>query len=462
MSATTILESARTLPIAYEADVAVLGGGPAGLAAAVAAAREGARVILVEKNGYMGGNATAGLLSYLIGMYASAPTPDGTREQVVHGITQEVVERLDARGATYRLPRDPNVCFDPEDFKTVADDLAAEAGVHVVFHSWLAAAVTEGDTVHAAVLESKSGRRALRAAAFVDATGDADLTAFAGAPFEKGHVGSQHPAFLQPVSTLFRVGNVDEARWTAHIQANPGDYKFKESAQRAIADGFFDGLPRGDLFYAKLPHAGDGVVSAGRVLGVDGTDADDLTRAEQAGRRQVWQILDFLRRYAPGFKNAFVSAIAPQVGIRETRRILGQYVLTGDDVVDARRFPDTIARSGSNIDIHNPSGRGIFGNLDVKRRTLSPGGTYDIPYRSLVPRGLTNVLAAGRCISADYQAHGSTRLTAQCMSTGQAAGIAAERIAAGSTAAAVNVRVLQERLVSQGANLLLPVAAAVA
>lgn len=409
----------------YAADVLVAGGGMAGIAAAVAAARAGADVLLVERGGTLGGVATAGLNCSFMGVDRS----------VIGGVLWEVLDRLANVGGSIEGLYTP---FDPEAFKTVAMEMVADAGVRLLLHSWLFDALLEGDTVGGARFITKSGMREVRAGAVVDATGDGDIAAAAHAPFDTGRADGR-PG--QPMTVMLRMGNVDTAKLIAYIKANP-DELYKNPLKCILEEdrnpplflfsGFFDlvrkGKAAGDLAIDResmglqgLPNKGQVLVNATRVHGLSGIDADDLTRAEIAARKQAKTVVGFLKKYMPGFDEAHLIDTASSIGVRETRRIKGLYTLTQEDILGERRFPDAIARNFFPMDNHGPADNPNSHSWTV----LRAGGFYDIPYRCLVPATVHGVLLAGRCISATHEAHASTRTMPCSLATGQAAGIAA-------------------------------------
>ncbi|MFH5184252.1 FAD-dependent oxidoreductase [Paenibacillus sp. TAB 01] len=277
-------------------------------------------------------------------------------------------------------------------------------------------------------LTTKSGKVEVRGTVFIDATGDADIAYLAGAPCLQGRDGDK---LTQPMTMKFRMRGVDLARVKQYMLEHPEEFyrktPFGELPELPLSGvlGYYKHWKEADLpinrdqvLFFTGPEDDEVLVNTTRVQGLDGTDVEDLTEAEEQGRRQVLMVADFMRRL-PGFEGASLSAVGAQIGIRETRRIDGVYALQADDVVQGRRFPDVIARSGYPIDIHDPSGKG------VTAAWVQGDGAYDIPYRCLLPRQITNLLTAGRCISTTHEALATTRLTPSCMATGQAAGSAA-------------------------------------
>ena len=442
-------------------DVLVCGGGPAGIMAAVAAARRGARVALVERYGFLGGMSTAALTLPLMTFHASRG------EQVVTGLPQELIDRLVARGGSPGHVPDPiGFCatitpVDPEALKSAHLELCLEAGVELLLHTQVVGAdVAAGRITHVLAL-AKEGLRRLEAAVFVDTTGDADLAARAGAPFEYGR---PEDGLAQPMTLLFRIAGVDWEPIARYAAAHPNDFvlgcdptDLAHLPAPAIA-GFFRlvaaARARGDfplerdrvlLFATGRP--GEAIVNMTRITRADGTTSSGLTRGEVEGRRQVAQVMAFLRRYVPGCSRVELIQTGTQVGVRESRRVKGQYVLTGRDVVSGASFPDSVARGAYPVDIHSPSGVG----LEVI--PMAPGTSYDIPYRCLLPTGVTNLLVAGRCISAEHEALASARITATAMAVGEAAGTAAALSAmAGVEPGQLEISTLRKALAAAGAS----------
>jgi len=381
------------------AQVLVAGGGPAGLAAAVAVARRGLETLLIERYGFLGGMATAGLVNPFM-MW------DPNQGPLVGGIFQETLDRLSAKGG-FSCERQRNA-FDPEAFKSVADEMCLEAGVQVRLHTLFTQAEVEGGRIASITAESKSGRDTCSAAVYIDCTGDADLAHRAGVPCD---IGRQEDGLTQPMTLNFRMAGVDVDRMPARAEIN----RLYDAAK---VEGRVS-CPRENvlLFHAIQPDVVH--FNTTRVVGKSGVDARDLTAAEIEARRQTQDLVRFLIADVAGFERSYLQQTAAQIGIRESRRIRGEYALTAEDVLSARKFPDGIARSCYPIDIHSPSGSGT----DI--RQVPEGDHYEIPYRCLVPVGVDNLLVAGRCVSATHEAQASLRVMPQCFAMGEAAGIAA-------------------------------------
>jgi len=421
----------RSIPVFLRAEVAVIGGGPAGLCAAVAAAEEGADTLLIERYGFLGGMATAGLINPFMPYYTGG-------EQIIKGLFQRIIDKLDAAGGwSHRQDEWGRDAFDPEIMKLVCQQMCEEAAVQLRLHTMLAGAIAENGRVTQGVLVSKSGFEAVQADIFIDATGDGDLAAAAGAEYEQGR---PEDGLCQPMSLMFRMGGVDEERMPPRDEINR---LYDEAKARGEIDN-----PRENVLFFYTTRRGEIHFNTTRVVKLDGTDADDLTQAEIEGRRQVEQMVAFLKERVAGFEQAHLAATGVQIGVRESRRIRGEYVLTGEDVLGARKFADGIARGCYPVDIHNPEGTGTV----IKE--LAPGESYDIPYRCLCPRGFDNLLVAGRPISADHEAHSSLRVMPIAAAIGEAAGVAAAiAVQHRQSVRDISTQQLRQRLIARGASL---------
>ncbi len=416
------------IPVRQRADVVVVGGGPAGIAAAAASARNGVETLLVERYGMLGGTATAGLVGPFMTSYSTSG-----ESQVIRGVFQELVDRMAAMGGAIdpsHVPAKSPFCsfielghahvtpYATEALVTGAFDMLAEAGVKLLLHTYFTDVVMADGRVRYLVVVNKDGLGLVEAERVVDASGDADVAARAGVPCAKGRLDDGK---MQPATLFFIVSDVDDQAVQAwvdeHARIHPGERLFHCIVDAARRKGEFPIL-RQHIGLYREPEAGVWRVNTTRIHGIDGTKAEDLTQAEIEGRHQVNALFRFMREHCPGFAGARIARIAIQVGMRETRRITGEYTLTEADVLSARRFSDAIARGAFPIDIHSPTGDG--GRLEGIN-----GEFYDIPYRCLVPKGVDNLLVAGRCISADHAAFGTVRVMPPCFATGQAAGVAA-------------------------------------
>ncbi|MEU3844703.1 FAD-dependent oxidoreductase [Streptomyces sp. NPDC028635] len=463
----TVTLPARPARHGGRTDVLVVGGGPAGTAAAHAAAEAGADVVLVERYGFLGGNATAALVMPLMSFHNEQkqavfdeagqdgrllPSDHGEGEAVVAGFLWRLLDRLTARGGCIPPSLDTGytVPFDPEIFKLVLLDLLDEAGVRLLLHSFASAALPLDDGWRV-VFETKSGPVVIDAGVVVDGTGDGDVAAAAGAPFE---VGRPEDGRVQPMTLMFRVADFDPQGFAGYVQAHPDQWRGVHGLWDLVEEATRDGelrLAREDMLFFGTPHPHELSVNSTRVTRALGIDVWDLTRAECVARRQMEQIDRFLRTRVPGFEKAYAVQSGTQIGVRETRRILGDYQLTGHDILGARSFPDVVAHGAYPIDIHNPRGTGTV----LKR--VPRGRFYDIPLRCLLPRGTERLLVAGRCISGSHVAHSSYRVMPIAMATGQAAGAcAALAVRLGRSPRRVPAALVQQELLRQGARLQLP------
>jgi glycine/D-amino acid oxidase-like deaminating enzyme len=385
--------------------VLVVGAGSAGSTAAIAAARTGASTLLVDRFGFLGGTSTA-VLDTFYAFY----TPGATPRKVVSGIPDDVVGRLTERGMAFERPNTygagTGITYDPESLKRVWDELVFESGARTLLHAFVFAVQVEAGRVVSVDVATKGGVRRLRPRVVVDASGDADVSALAGAPFEAP--GDN----VQSLSTVFRVANVDVAR----AEAVPKQELW--SLMREARDSGGYGLTRIEGSVHRTPHEGVMMALMTRVRSVDATDADQLSSAEREGRRQAHEYFRFLRECVPGYERAVLVSTSPAIGVRESRRIIGEHVLTADEILAAARFDDQIAQCGAPIEEHHAG-------EDTRWVYLAEGATYGIPFRALQPQGLDNVLVAGRCFSATHDAHASARSMGTCMAMGQAAGTAA-------------------------------------
>ncbi len=412
--------------MATACDVLVVGGGTGGVTAAVAAARAGVRVLLVERYGFLGGSMTAGLVNPFMS-YRSQGKP------IIEGIFAELLGRLRAHGG---LAENGSV-FDDEVMKFVLDEMVLEAKVQLLLHSWLADVSVEGKRICQAHFETKSGRDNIEARVFIDGTGDGDLAARAGAEVE---VGRPSDGLCQSMTLCFRMAKVDTTRM-------PTRADISKLFVKAKAQGKLD-VPRQDVLFFATMQPDVVHFNTTRVIKKSAINAKELSEAEVEGRRQVWQMARFLKDEVPGFENAYLNKSAMQIGVRESRRIMGDYVLTEEDIVSARKFDDGVCRGNYGIDIHSPTGEGTV------LRQVPAGMSYEIPYRAITPRGVDNLLVASRCISATHEAHSAIRVIPIVMAIGQAAGLAAAlALQEGKLPREISHQVLREALLDEGANL---------
>ena len=433
MPTDTYSESARTLRVAAKADVVVVGGGPAGFSAAVAAARQGASVCLVERYPYLGGLASGGMVLVLDDMCAGP-------EITVRGLCAELVERMRGRGLAIYPPEherghDPvmfrkwsrwglfdfnthtqphpicyAVAFDPDGWKRASDDMVAEAGVDLRLHSQFAGAIVRDGRIRGIIAESKEGREAILGDVVIDTTGDLDVAAAAGAAFSRD-------SYM--VTTVFRLGGVDTDEAERFQFEEPERYRDLDLAARRVIGGSWN------YWWLKTPLPGIVWCNCPHMTGLDGLTVRDLTRAEFEGRRRIHAMVEHVRANLPGFSDCYVVDVAPQTGVRQTRMLEGEYVVTKDDITGRVRFPDSVAR----------------------------GRDYFTPYRALLPREVDQLLVAGRHYSATPAAQKISREIPPCMAMGEAAGIAAAMaLGAGTTVRGVDVAGLQRRLRAAGAD----------
>ena len=451
----TITEPAREINVRKETDVLVIGGGPSGIMAALAAAEDGLNVMLVESRSFVGGNMTIGLP--ILGFLGQKGN------QIIKGLPQKLIDRLKAVQASSEHRPCPLhmslTLVEPEAVKTVALQMLVESKVDVLFYAFCAGVVMDGDELKGVIIESKAGREVILAKTIIDCSGDADVAYRAGVPCEYGN---EHGG-VQPPTLMFCLGGVDTEKLRTSIANEPRTYLtdfipaeyfgqnnqfvlvgMRNLIKQAQDDGLtlttertilITGLRKGEVW-----------VNMTRVSGVNGTDPGSLTHGEIEGRHQIIDIQKYLIEYVPGFENAYFLKTAPFLGIRETRRIQGQYTMTREDIMACQHFDDAIAVASYPLDIHHPQGGGC---------TLEwCGDCYDIPYRSLIPQKVKNLIVAGRCISTTHEAMSAIRVMAPCMAMGEAAGRAAKMaVRKGIQPAEVNVKELQQELLEKGAYL---------
>jgi hypothetical protein len=460
---TTVSEERREIPVAGKYDVIVAGGGSGGAPAAVAAARSGARTLLIDRNAYLGGTATGGMMAVFW-------TPSNT----FSGYMAEVLDELLCRHAAQTGAVVP---FDPQVLKEIFLDDLLEAGADVLLYTWVVDAIVEDGVIRGVIVENKSGRQAILGDVVVDATADGDVAAAAGARFQKGRADGA----MRPVTVLFRLGNVDIPKLVGYAEANPDQFirdthvNFTDPAEGKLRlAGFFDLVKRareaGELdkecHYLRVEYADFErkmvLINTVRVYGIDGTDGWQLTRGEIECRRQMARLIAFMKRDIPGFANAFLVDSSTNLGVRETRHVIGEYVLDYDDVLTSRQFDDVVATNSSHLphgkEMHSPDANEGGETDEANRYDEWPLLTHEIPLRSLVVKDVKNLLVAGRCISATHEADRMTRNIPPCVMTGQVAGTAAALAArVGRFVSALDVRAVQAALVAQGVNLGRPI-----
>lgn len=451
----TILEPAREIQVRKEVDVLVVGGGPSGITAALAAVEDGLNVLLLESRSFLGGNMTIGLP--ILGFLGQKGN------QIIKGIPQKFIDRLKAVDASSEHRPCPLhmslTLVEPEAVKTVALEMLQEAGVEVMFYTFCSDVVMEGDELKGIIIESKAGREAILAKTIIDCTGDADVAYRSGVPCEYGN----ETGGVQPPTLMFCLGGVDTEKLRLSIAEEPRTYLtdfipaeyfgqnnqfivvgLRSLIQKASEDGLH--LPVERTIIITGLRKGEAWINMTRINGVNGTDPESLSYGETEGRRQIHDIQKYLIDYVPGFENAYFLKTAPFVGIRETRRINGQYTMTQEDILGCRHFEDAIAVASYPLDIHHPNGGGC---------TLTwCGDCYDIPFRSLIPLKVKNLIVAGRSISTTHEAMSAIRVMAPCMAMGEAAGRAAKMaVRNGVPVGEISVEQLQAELVETGAFL---------
>jgi glycine/D-amino acid oxidase-like deaminating enzyme len=409
------LEPERQTLIFGEFDVVVLGGGPAGIAAAASAARHGAKTLLIERYGFLGGMGTAAGVTNFCGLHANVR---GEHRRVVRGLADELLDRIAALDGLSEphlvLGRIHAQAYDVPAYKCAADALLADAGAQVLFHAVAAGVLALPSGIDCLLIETRSGRQAVRANTFIDCSGDGDLAHWAGVPLEKG---DGHGALLYP-TLMYRVGGVDNARAGEAWRSIP---ELMDAAERA---GDFR-FPRKGAIVRPQKHVGEWRVNVTQLRNadgsaVDGTNANALSAAESEGRRQAVEYLRFLRERVAGFEQAYILDLAAQVGIRETRRVTGKYQLTREDVLGCARFDDSIGVNGWPIENH------VAGDVRWEWPAEGSPGYNQLPFRMLVPRtGPANLLVAGRCASMTHEGQSAARVSGACFVMGQAAGTAA-------------------------------------
>ncbi len=439
-------------------DIIVCGGGTAGIAAAVSAARMGKKTLVIEKNAYVGGTAASGL------PFIDFFNLNG--EQIIGGVASELMQRLcEEKASLGHIMTNETAghlnsitMIDPEWVKIVAEEMLLEAGVDMLYHSIVCGAALEDGTLKSITVANKAGLTVYTAKCFIDTTGDADVSTFAGVEYENGR---PEDGLCQAMSLMFKLGDVDVEKVTSNFSENPIVAK-PMGADRAYnlhVNGkltkWNDIVRRENIFPNDDHNIWAGTMREGeltyvntiRVAEKNGADPYELTAAEIEARRQLKKVMKLFNGYIEGMEKAHITHSANGIGVRETRRIKGAYTLTGDDVLSGRKFDDAISRNGYCIDIHDPKGKGW-----VATHIQSDDKYYHIPYRCLVPQKTDGLLVAGRCISADVRAHASARIMPSCMAMGQAAGTAAAlSINSGTSARNVDIAKLQSELRNAGA-----------
>ncbi len=448
----------KELPVYRDIDVLVVGAGPAGIGAAICAARNGAKTLVIEDSGCVGGQATNGLVGPFMTVYDAK-----SEKQIIKGIFEEIVNRMVEMGGAiqpsevrsrtshagfYKIGHDHVGPFDHEALKMVASDMIQEAGAELLLHTQFIDVLKEDDKIVGVVIANKSGMSVIRAKVIIDCSGDADVAARSGVKYELGNINDGN---MQPATMFFRVCNVDSERLKAHIKEHedeirpfygPFSWLIREKQEE------WGDVPRAEVCLFESPEPGEYRLNVTRILDIDGTNAEDLTKAELIGMKQVHKVFDFMKKYAVGFENAKFMGTAARIGIRETRHIEGLYKLTSEDVINCRVPENSIAVLATNMDTHNKSDPG------GTYYTLEKGPYFGVPYTCLVPKGVSNLLVAGRALSADAIAGSATRMIPCCIVFGQAAGTAAAlAIKEDKLPASIDVNKLRTKLKEQGAFL---------
>ena len=430
------LSDAAALPLSADVDVLVAGGGPAGVCAALAAARAGASTLVAEQFNCLGGVACSGGHGHI-----SIFNANGTDTRVVGGIPYEIAARLYSGEHAARM--EPiGIWFEVEKLKFLLEKMAQESNVRLLYHTFLCEAVMDGDRITGAVIQNKDGRSWIRAKRVIDCTGDADIAASAGAPFEVGRDGDGH---CQPLTLMFTVGGVD---WETVRRCRPS-YDMRETWTLAQRNGDMEPFQSKIMGFWWTPTRPDQVcVNFTHVTGRSGTSAEDLTFATIEARRQAFQMIDVFRKYVKGMESCYMVSTPASVGVRETRRIAGDTVLTELDIRAEREWPDSIGYGAFFIDIHNIDGPG----MDRDEWHPAKGFHYQIPYSIMLPGKVDGLLVAGRCASVTHVALGSVRVMAQCGVMGEAAGLATALSLEGDRMPrSIDIAKLQSRLRANGA-----------
>jgi len=447
----------------YITDVVVVGAGAAGVTAAIAAARNGAKTLLIERSGFLGGiSATLPWIGF----------HDPQYRQIVKGLPYEIVQRLQRADAASEFTLDIKcssvISVDTHYWKCLAIEMAREAGVTLMLHTLVVDTLRDGDRISGIVVEHKSGRQIILADVVIDCSGDGDVAARGGVSWEKGRTAD---GLVQAPTLVFKLGGIDRDAFIAGCKDREIMYREWlapypelwekqmrriEAMQVIITGGYANlveaarqagelDIPQSRIVGVKVHRPDEFLVVMTRVLGLDPTDVESMTEAYERVYMQIPPLVTFFRKWVPGFADSHLREIAPMLGVRESRRIVGDYVLNADDLVSGREFDDVVALGGYHIDIHRPSGTW------VESKNVQ---TYDIPYRCLIARDVEGLMMAGKCISATHEGIASTRVVPICMAQGQAAGTAAAlAVKEKRSPREIDIRRLQTTLIEQGAEL---------
>lgn len=441
-------------------DIIVVGGGTSGTMAAIAAGRSGATVLLIEKSGFLGGVMTGAGVGPMMTFHAG-------NTQVIQGIMSEMANRLieegyspghidDSTGFTYSVTP-----FDAEGMKIIEEQMVLESGCELLYHSMLAQVKVDAQVIDSIVICNKHGLVKVKGDIYIDATGDADLSAWAGVPFSKGR---KDDGAMQPATLMLKMNNVDIKAIKTYVAEHPlefprlkGNTEQVVKANRLSIAGFHHHFEQGkakgalttdreDILFFETNTPGEVIFNTTRVLNVDGTDPISLTMAEIEGRRQAMEIAKYVVEEVPGFAQAKVVQTGPAIGVRGSRQIIGLYTLTPQDLMEGKTFDDTITIGGYPIDIHSPTGEG------TEVQQMPWGHQYQVPYRTLVNGKVDNLITVGRCISAEFEAQAAIRVSPIIGAVGEAGGTAAGIMVQNnlSKAADINVQVLRKTLITNG------------
>lgn len=418
-------------------DVIVVGGGIAGSAAAVSAAREGKSVLIIERSNALGGTAVNCLVNPFM-PYSFTDPKTNEKTPLCRGIFAEILDELKFFGCLYEYnDLEFDTAFNEEYLKLILNRMLLKAGVKILFHSYLIDVEAKNRQITSVTVANKSGKQTYYANYFIDATGDGDLASLSGCNYQ---LGRKEDGLCQPMTLCFRVGNVDVDKYINEERAE-AIRLYKEYKEKGIIKNAYE-----KILTFRLPSKGVLHFNSTRIVRKNPIDALDITQAEIEAREQVFELFSFLKKNVSSFKDAVLLSTAVSIGVRESRMIEGEYVLTGEDLINLSKFDDSIAAGNYDIDIHNPEGSG------TTHHYFKPGEYYTIPYRCLTPKNTDNLLVAGRCISVTHEAQASIRIMPICFCLGQAAGIAAALASENQTdVKSIDIKKLQQRLIDKNA-----------
>lgn len=454
-------------------DVVVMGGGMSGVFAAIAAARNGAKTLIMDQNGYFGGSLTANGVGPMMTFFAG-------EKQVIKGLGEEMVQRLQQKGYSPGHVLDSTnyisyvTPFSAEGLKIVFDEMISEAGAEVLFHTYLIGVEKEDEQITHIVVANKDGVSKVSSKVFIDATGDADLAVMSDVPFQ---LGRETDNAAQPMTMNLKVYNVDTQALRQEVLDHPEKFPrlnrdldvmknteilsfvgFDDEFAKAKKEGRIN-IPREDILFFETNTSGEFIMNTSRIINENGASAEGLTHAEMIGRKQCEELYHFLVDSIPGFENAKVAYTGPNVGVRGSRQIKGVYTLTNKDVLNNKKFASTIAHSGYPIDIHNPEGEGTVSvhssqSEEVKHEEFDKSvfdNYYRIPYEIMITNEIDNLIVTGRCVSASFEAQAAIRTTPTMTAIGQAAGTAAaQAVSSEENVRSINIKELQHTLIKQG------------